>query len=136
MISEAQFLAECAKRKITPYKSNVGSLAKPMFTSGFTFTTTAGGTVTFNINLSGNVSELLGLVVIGGLDADIGTLKVNNDILLQDTSLAAFNPSINIYKDAQYFKLPRKLFGTDVITLQVSAAAAHQFRPIFYCLPK
>jgi hypothetical protein len=135
-MTEEQFLSECVKRGVKPFKGSEPSIKKNMFTQGFIFNVTAGGTVDFRINLSGNVSELLGIVVLNSLVNDIGTLKVNNDILLQDTTLAAFNPSTNIYKGFQYFPLPRKLMGTDVIVLTVAAGAAHQIFPVFYCLPK
>lgn len=135
MLTEEQFLRECKRRNVSPFKSNVGSLSKPMFTNGFTFNTPAGGTAQFPIDLSGNVSEMLGIVVLDAFTNDIGSLMINNDIVLQETSLAAFNPLTNIFKDAQYYKLPRRLTGKDNVVLTVTSSISHQIFPIFYLLP-
>jgi hypothetical protein len=133
-ITEAQFMAECAKRKIVPYKSNAGTLTRPMFVQGFTFNVVAGGTSIYTVSLS-KATEMLGIVVIDGAAGDTAGLIINNDNVFQDASLAAFNPVINIYKETQYYKLPRKLNGNDSVTLKVSGVAAHQIRVIFYLLP-
>jgi hypothetical protein len=135
-MTNEEFLSECRKRNVQPFKPNVGTIQKPMFTNGFVFNTVAGGSITFQLPLSGNVSELLGIVIMNGQNDDIGSLKVNNDILLQDTSLAAFNPSLNIYKETQYYRLPRKLMGTDNLTLTVQSSNVHQIFPVFYLLPR
>lgn len=90
---------------------------------GYSFSVTT-GTTNFNLQLSGTARILLGLSLVprtivgnpvGGFQSVATvTLKVNNEIVIENLDP---NFLTNFFNNDEYYYLPRPLSGTDEITI-------------------
>ncbi len=110
-----------------------------IYTKGFDFNTTAGTPDTFPIQLGGKARKLHGIVVFNEqnnvIDADKISLVINSEQIINNVIWWAYNPqgqAGNIFKDGQYFAIPRKLSGADDCQFVVDAVNAHKIFIVFY----
>ena len=111
---------------------------KQIYTKGFDFNTTA-GVNTFPIQLGGKCRKLHGITVyveqnnVG--DPDKISLVINSEQLINNAIWWAYNPqgqAGNIFKDGQFFALPRNLSGADDTQLVWEAINSHKIYIVFY----
>jgi hypothetical protein len=100
--------------------------------NGVRYTTVAGSRVTVQIPVSATAQILLGVRVMRNDDQDIGTLQINNEVVISNVSLNFLNPLTSRFPQ-EYFALPRPLSGKDQILFTVqSTNAAVGFVDIFF----
>lgn len=114
-----------------------------IYTKGFEFNVTAGNNNQFPINLGGKARKLHGIVVfsepnnIG--DPDKISIVLNSEQLVNNVIWWAYNPqgqAGNIFKDSQYFGIPRNLSGADDTQLSWESINAHKIWVVFYLSDK
>ena len=114
-----------------------------IYTKGFDFNTTAGTSNTFPIQLGGKARKLHGITVYSETanvnDLDKISLVINSEQIINNVIWWAYNPqgqAGNIFKDAQYFAIPRKLSGADDCQFVVDSVNAHKIFIVFYLSDK
>jgi hypothetical protein len=109
-----------------------------IYSKGFEFGAQPGPN-TFNPNLGGAARRLFGLILFTEnnniFDPDLISLTINNEVIIDNVVWWAYNPqgpSGNIFKQAQYFELPRPMSGSDSVAIQYQSVNAHKIYPVFY----
>lgn len=112
---------------------------KQIYSKGFFFQTSAGSTVSPKISLGGSARRLHGISVFNDLgfsgDQDTFSLTINEEVIIEDVIWWAYNPqgiSGNIFKETQYFPIPRPLSGSDSVELDWNASNSHNSFIVFY----
>lgn len=114
-----------------------------IYTKGFEFNTQAGTTNEFAIQLGGKARKLWGVnffVEPNNIqDDDKVSLNINSEQLINNVIWWAYNPqgaAGNIFKDSQFFALPRNLSGADDTQLVWQSSNAHKIYVVFYLSDK
>ena len=114
-----------------------------IYTKGFEYNTTAGTPSNFAPQLGGKARKLHGIVVFSDpnniTDADKMSLVLNSEQLINNVVWWAYNPQGavgNIFKEGQFFSLPRPLSGADDVQIQWEAINAHKVYIVFYLSDK
>ncbi|RTK97622.1 MAG: hypothetical protein EKK64_01035 [Neisseriaceae bacterium] len=114
-----------------------------IYTKGFEYQTEANTTNEFPIQLGGKARKLWGVTFFvepnNVQDTDIVSLNINSEQLINNVIWWAYNPQGavgNIFKDSQFFALPRNLSGADDTQLVWKSLNAHKIYVVFYLSDK
>lgn len=109
---------------------------KSIYTIGFTYNTSAGGTMEQQPNLGGRARFLHGIVITipaaNVNDVEEISLQINSEQVIKTAPVQAYLPNVNIFKEAQFYFLGKILTGADTADLLVKATNAHSFGITFY----
>jgi hypothetical protein len=98
---------------------------------GFTLAN-ANGFNSHNLQISGDARLLLGFAINSNQEGDVMTLKINNEIALDNVPVSAYS-TINKTIGGDYYVCPRPLSGQDEIILEYTAigAVTRQFMMVY-----
>lgn len=111
-----------------------------LYTKGFEYNVQAGTANQFTPQLGGKARFLWGIMVfineqVNWVDPDTMSLVVNSEQIIDKVIWWAYNGQSNtgnVFKERQYFPLPRFLSGADSVELTWSAINAHKINIVFY----
>jgi len=109
---------------------------KSIYTIGFTYNTSAGGTIEPQPNLGGRARFLHGIVITipdaNKNDVEEISLNINSEQVIKTVPVQSYLPNVNSYKEAQFYYLGKILTGADTTDLLIKATNTHSFGITFY----